>query len=222
MTNSYDDSPEGFLKYALNNEIGQRTNQLEKWKKGFEEDPFYAFSWSDDLFTAAARLDLAKLVLRIIETSPDPIQKTINRLTVECKDRAMRYALYGHHSTSATTNRAEEAKASAAAEMLRTFDSYHRAVIRKDVETETVFKWWSSEEANSLEAFRLYFEETGDYYLVQRKAKGSKRWRLSFRDDDEEFESFGEHWSVDDAKKEAEQKYVNAKVNNRIADRIAA
>ena len=103
-----------FLVRRCHPVIEQAAIELEKFKASLEENPLYALSWADRLYDMVAAGKVAQEVIAALMDGA-----TSNDVQGYAIDQALRGAASPGRSTSATSNRAEEAETKAWADFAR-------------------------------------------------------------------------------------------------------
>ena len=111
------------LKETLERHISANKLEIEKWKARLEENPAYAFEWSDPAFKAAALLAVNSSALLQVKDGVD-IDDMIGELT----DRVMFRSSCPAMSTSVASNLFEQYKLAAAANLLKYLKEFKKHI----------------------------------------------------------------------------------------------
>jgi hypothetical protein len=88
--------------------------KLDKFMVDFHSDPAYALSWSNDTFSAAAKLRVLKQIIAALDDGT----ATLDNIRETMMDRVLHRSKYPPQSTSPTSNLIEQYELSACAEIL--------------------------------------------------------------------------------------------------------
>lgn len=86
---------------ALTNQIQASKDHISAWKETLDKNPSYAFQWSNDIFLAAAKIEVLSSVLSWIDRSPDT---NLDEIVASFPKMVIQKARDPKHSTSPTAN----------------------------------------------------------------------------------------------------------------------
>jgi hypothetical protein len=109
------------LKEMLERRISANKSELEKWKTKLDQNPAYAFEWSDPAFKTAAFLEVQSSALLLVVDGVS-IDDLIDVLT----DRVLFRSSCPAMSTSVPSNLLEQYKLAAVADLLKHLNARKR------------------------------------------------------------------------------------------------
>lgn len=112
------------LKETLERRISANKSELENWKTKFDQNPAYAFEWSDPAFKAAAFLEVNSSALLLVVDPRIDIDYLIEILT----DRVMFRSSCPAMSTSVPSNLLEQYKLAATADLLKYLKEFKKHI----------------------------------------------------------------------------------------------
>lgn len=137
-------TPDDRLVAYLQRELDSAWGEINKLADELKQNPLHALSWSFHKFEAAATIDINTYIIKWLNGAAEH-QKTINDTAKEVETAFLRdirsWARSGSHSTSPTSNLADEYKVKAQENVLRHLETYFRDYTRTKLEAETKFDW---------------------------------------------------------------------------------
>lgn len=111
-------------KIAADN-IDSAEQVIVKFKKNLEENPAYAFEWSEGAFEAAAKIDVNKYALTMLTHEKGGLVETIKQV----RHQVLRGARNVESSTSHVSNLVNRFKTASLANLLESLEDVHDNVI---------------------------------------------------------------------------------------------
>lgn len=105
----------------INNTIERERAVLSKFREELDKNPVYALEWSNNVFTAAARVEVYGRILKalreqLVEAEGNEAE-VLGRMQRACEQQALRYLRSGSSSTSVVKNLVRECEATAYADV---------------------------------------------------------------------------------------------------------